>query len=56
MTAHAFEMLLKTAIYEERRKVKCSGSDGSFDLGKCVSVAETSLGMIDAGIVWCCSP
>lgn len=49
MAAHAFEMLLKAAIYEERRKVKFSGSDRSFDLGKCVSVAETSLGIIDAG-------
>lgn len=49
MAAHAFEMLLKGAIYEERKKVKFSGSDRSFDLGKCVSVAETSLGVIDAG-------
>lgn len=49
MTAHAFEMLLKGAIYEQRRKVKFSGSDRTFDLGKCVSVAETSLGIIDAG-------
>jgi len=49
MAAHAFEMLLKAAIYEERRKVQFSGSDRSFDFGKCVSVAETSLGIIDAG-------
>ncbi|MGC5627224.1 DUF3644 domain-containing protein [Georgenia sp. Z1344] len=49
MTAHAFEMLLKAAIYDERRKVRFSGSDRSFDLGKCVTVAETSLGIIDAG-------
>lgn len=49
MTAHAFEMLLKGAIYEQRRKVKFSGSDRSFDLGKCISVAETSLGVIEAG-------
>lgn len=49
MAAHAFEMLLKAAIYEERRRVQFSGSDRSFDLGKCVSVAETSLGIIDAG-------
>lgn len=49
MTAHAFEMLLKAAIYEERKKVRFSGSDRSFDLGKCVSVAETSLGILDAG-------
>lgn len=49
MAAHAFEMLLKGAIYEERQKVRFSGSDRSFDLGKCVTVAETSLGIIDAG-------
>lgn len=49
MAAHAFEMLLKGSIYEERKKVKFSGSDRSFDLGKCVTVAETSLGVIDAG-------
>jgi hypothetical protein len=49
MTAHAFEMLLKAAIYEQRGKVKFSGSDRSFDLGKCTAVAETSLGIIDAG-------
>lgn len=49
MAAHAFEMLLKGAIYEERKKVKFSGSDRSFDLGKCVTVAETSLNVIDAG-------
>lgn len=49
MAAHAFEMLLKGAIYEDRKKVNFSGSDRSFELGKCVSVAETSLGIIDAG-------
>lgn len=49
MAAHAFEMLLKAAIYEQRKKVKFSGSDRSFDLGKCVTVAETSLGVIDDG-------
>lgn len=49
MAAHAFEMLLKASIYEKRRQVQFSGSDRSFDLGKCVSVAETSLGIIDAG-------
>lgn len=49
MTAHAFEMLLKAAIYVQRKKVKFSGSDRSFDLGKCVLVAESSLGVIDAG-------
>ncbi|WP_309130843.1 DUF3644 domain-containing protein [Brevibacterium sp.] len=49
MAAHAFEMLLKAAIYEQRKKVKFSGSDRSFDLGKCVTVAETSLGVIDEG-------
>lgn len=43
MAAHAFEMLLKAAIYEQCKKVKFSGSDRSFDLGKCVTVAETSL-------------
>ncbi|MFE0873341.1 DUF3644 domain-containing protein [Streptomyces smyrnaeus] len=49
MSAHAFEMLPKAAICEQRGKVKFSGSDRSFDLGKCVTVAETSLGVIDAG-------
>lgn len=49
MAAHAFEMLLKAAIYERRKMVKFSGSDRSFDLGKCVTVAETSLGVIDDG-------
>ena len=49
LAAHAFEMLLKAAIYEQRKKVKFSGSDRSFDLGKCVTVAETSLGVIDGG-------
>lgn len=49
LAAHAFEMLLKAAIYEERKKVKFSGSDRSFDLGKCITVAETSLGVIDSG-------
>jgi len=49
MAAHAFEMLLKAAIYEQRKKVKFSGSDRSFDLGKCVAVAETSLGVINEG-------
>ena len=49
LAAHAFEMLLKGAIYEQRKKVKFSGSDRSFDLGKCVTVAETSLGVIDGG-------
>ncbi|WP_163721224.1 DUF3644 domain-containing protein [Micrococcus sp. Alg238-R198] len=49
MAAHAFEMLLKAAIYEQRKKVKFSGSDRSFDLGKCVAIAETSLGLIDDG-------
>ncbi|WP_029089677.1 DUF3644 domain-containing protein [Brevibacterium album] len=49
MAAHSFEMLLKAAIYEDRNKVKFSGSDRSFDLGKCVAVAETSLGIIDEG-------
>lgn len=46
MAAHAFEMLLNAAIYEQRKKVKSSGSDRSFDLGKCVTVAETSLGVM----------
>lgn len=49
LAAHAFEMLLKAAIYEQRKKVKFSGGDRSFDLGKCVIVAETSLGVIDGG-------
>ena len=49
MAAHAFEMLLKAVIYEQRKKVKFSGSDRSFDLGKCIAVAETSLGVIDDG-------
>lgn len=49
MAAHAFEMLLKAAIYEQRGKVKFSGSDRSFDLGKCITVAETSLGIIEPG-------
>ncbi|KHL01570.1 DUF3644 domain-containing protein [Sinomonas humi] len=49
MAAHAFEMLLKAAIYEQRGKVNFSGSDRSFDLGKCVSVSETALGVIDEG-------
>lgn len=49
LAAHAFEMLLKGAIYEQRKKVKFSGSDRSFDLGKYVTVAETSLGVIDGG-------
>lgn len=49
MAAHAFEMLLKAAIYEQRKKVRFSGSDRSLDLGKCVAVAETSLGVIDEG-------
>lgn len=49
MAAHGFEMLLKGTIYEQRKKVKFSGSDRSFDLGKCISVAETSLGVIETG-------
>lgn len=49
LAAHAFEMLLKAGIYEQRKKVKFSGSDRSYDLGKCVTVAETSLGVIDGG-------
>jgi hypothetical protein len=34
MAAHAFEMLLKAAIFEQRGKTKFSGSDRSFDLGR----------------------
>lgn len=49
MTAHAFEMLLKAAIYDQRGNVNFSGSDRSFDLGKCIAVSETSLGILDAG-------
>lgn len=49
LTAHAFEMLLKAAIYERRRTVKFSASDRSFDLGKCIKVSETSLSLIDGG-------
>ncbi|MDN6683778.1 MAG: hypothetical protein L0K89_03500, partial [Bifidobacterium crudilactis] len=49
MAAHAFEMLLKAAIYEQRKMVKFTGSDRSFDLGKCIAVAGTSLHVIDEG-------
>lgn len=49
LAAHAFEMLLKAAIYEQRKKIKFSGTDRSFDLGKCVTIAETSLDVIDEG-------
>lgn len=49
MAAHAFEMLLKAAIFEQRGKTKFSGSDRSFDLGKCVLVAETSRVVLPLG-------
>lgn len=47
LAAHSFEMLLKAAIYEDRKSVSFSGSDRSFDLGKCVLVAETDLKILD---------
>lgn len=49
LAAHAFEMLLKAAIYESRGTVKFGAGDRSFDLGKCIRVGETSLGVLDAG-------
>lgn len=49
LAAHAFEMLLKAAIYESRGTVKFGAGDRSFDLGKCVRASETSLGILDAG-------
>ncbi|WP_211359046.1 DUF3644 domain-containing protein [Nesterenkonia populi] len=49
LAAHAFEMLLKGAIYEQRRSVNFSGSDRSFDLGKCITIAESSLGILEEG-------
>lgn len=45
VSAHAFEVLLKAAIYEQRKKVEFFGTDRSFDLGKCIAVSETSLGV-----------
>jgi len=47
--AHAFEMLLKAAIYEDRKSVSFPGTSRSFDLGKCISVAETDLKILDEG-------
>lgn len=49
MAAHAFEMLLKAVIYEERKKVGFKSGDRSFGLGKCIDVAMSGLGVIDAG-------
>lgn len=48
MADHAFEMLLKGAIYEKRRTVAFSSGDRSFDLGKCVAIAESDLGILTA--------
>lgn len=48
MAAHAFEMLLKAVIYEERKKVGFKSGDRSFGLGKCIDVAMSGLGVIDA--------
>jgi hypothetical protein len=47
--AHSFEMLLKGVIFEKRRSIAFRGSERSFDLGKCVAIAETDLGIINAG-------
>ena len=47
MAAHALRDA-EGAIYETAQG-QFSGSDRSFELCKCVSVAETSLGIIDAG-------
>ena len=55
MAAHAFEMLLKAVIYEERKEVSFKSGDRSFDLGKCINVAVSGLGVIDAGdrvVLW----
>lgn len=49
MAAHAFEMLLKAVVYEERKKVGFKSGDRSFGLGKCIDIAMSGLGVIDAG-------
>ncbi|MBM7507113.1 hypothetical protein JOE61_000927 [Nocardioides salarius] len=47
--AHAFEMLLKAAIFEKRRNVCFPGTSKSFDLGKCINIAEADLKILDEG-------
>lgn len=48
MAAHSFEMLLKAVIYESGKKVNFKGGNRSFDLGKCIDVAMSGLGVIDS--------
>lgn len=47
--AHAFEMLLKGAIFQKTGRVHYVGTRRSYDLGKCIMKAETDLHIITEG-------
>lgn len=46
LIAHAFEMLLKAAIYQDRRSIRQPGSDYTHSLEKCVNIALSDLGLL----------
>lgn len=47
LLAHSFEMLLKAVIFQARGTVREKGAQYTFQLGKCIKIANGDLGVID---------
>ena len=47
---HAFEMLLKAAIFERTGRIRARRTQFNYTFNKCVNICETQLGLIDSDI------
>lgn len=48
MLAHSFEMLLKAIIFQQRGTIRDKGEQYTYRFGRCINVAHSELGLLDA--------